>query len=277
MLSRLASPVVSALAVVFLATSTLTVAPVASAQSPTYAWRDDIVTKALAGKPFADRVLHRVPGSFHDAPRIPEAAHQAQARGNALYGPGTPILVGQSAQRICTIAVAGYDDAGRKVALTAGHCGAVGEPISSADAATLGSTGSIAHVNEQYDFALIHLGSNTEVTRSYDGLTIDHLGSAPIAPGRTVCKKGVASGVTCGLTWHDYDAMNINQVCAMQGDSGGPLFVGNRLVGLVNGGMFPPPFSLPCRTPLQGAIFSPTGSARADAVLSRVPGGFRLP
>lgn len=274
---RRVSTALSALALGFIVASTLALVPAASAQDPNYVWRDDVVAKTLAGKPYADRVLHRVPGSFHDAPRIPEAAREAQARGNGLYGPGTPVLVGQRADRMCTIAVAGYDDAGRKVALTAGHCGAVGEPITSADAVALGPAGSIVHVNQQYDFALIHLGPNTEVTRSYDGVTINNLGSAPIPPGRAVCKKGVASGVTCGVTWHDYDAMNINQVCAMQGDSGGPLFVGDRLVGLVSGGMFPPPFSLPCRTPLQGVIFSPTGSARADAVLSRVPGGFRLP
>ena len=36
-----------------------------------YVWRTDPVSKALAGKPMADKVLHRVPGSFFDAPRTP--------------------------------------------------------------------------------------------------------------------------------------------------------------------------------------------------------------
>lgn len=258
-------------------------APTAAAQDLTaqdlnYVWRTDSVSKALAGKPFADKVLRRVPGSLHDAPRIPAEAQQAAARGNALYGPGTPVYIGAGqSQLICTIAVAGYDNTGRKIALTAGHCANVGDPVTSADAASVGQTGRVTHVDRNLDYAVITLAPNTEVTRSYDGVTINNLGSAPLAPGATVCKKGVASGLTCGMTWYDYKAMNVNQVCAMQGDSGGPLFVGDRLVGLVNGGMFPPPFALACHTPLQGPVHAPTGSARADAVIPQVPGGFRLP
>lgn len=243
-----------------------------------YVWRSDIASKTLAGKPFADSVLHRVPGSYHDAPRIPDAAREAQARGNALYGPGTPVYVGRGDTALfCTIAAAGLDDAGNNVALTAGHCANEGDPVVSADAEGLGQTGTVVAVDRAMDFALIRLAPNTEVTRSYDGLTINHLGAAPVQPGQTVCKKGVASGVTCGITWYDWQAMNINQVCAMQGDSGAPLYVGDRLVGFINGGMFPPPFALACHSPLQGPVHSPTGAARADAVFPRVPGGFRLP
>lgn len=258
-------------------------APMAAAQELTatdlnYVWRTDAVAKTLAGKPFADKVLRRVPGSLHDAPRTPAEAQQAAARGNALYGPGTPVYIGAGKdQLICTIAVAGYDNTGRKIAITAGHCAKMGDPVTNADAPLLGQTGRVTHVDRNLDYAVITLAPNTEVTRTYDGVTINNLGSAPLAPGATVCKKGVASGVTCGITWYDYQAMNVNQVCAMQGDSGGPLFVGDRLVGLVNGGMFPPPFALACHSPLQGPVHAPTGSARADAVLPQVPGGFRLP
>lgn len=247
-------------------------------EDPNYVWRSDVVSKVLAGKPAADQVLHRVPGSLHDAPRIPDEARQAQGRGNALYGPGTPIYVGVGDNQLsCTVAVAGYDNAGRKIAVTAGHCGNVGDPVIDADAFGLGATGTVAAVDRNLDYALIRLNPNTEVTRSYDGVTINHVGSAPIQPGQNVCKKGVASGVTCGITWYDYNQMNINQVCAMQGDSGGPLFVGDRLVGMINGGMLPQPLALACYSPLQGLIHAPTGSARADAVFSALPDGFRLP
>lgn len=253
-------------------------AATAQTQDPNYVWRDDVISKTLSGKPFADRVLRRVPGSLHDAPRIPTEASQAHARGNALYGPSTPIFVGNPGHELfCTVAVAGYDNAGRKIAVTAGHCGNVGDPVTSADARSLGPTGRISHVDRNLDYAVIALAPNTEVTRTYSGVTINHIGSAPLAPGTSVCKKGVASGYTCGITWYDWQTMNINQVCAMQGDSGAPLFVGDRLVGLVNGGMVPPPLALACHTPLQGPIHAPTGSARADAVFPRIPGGFRLP
>ena len=271
--------VAAAAAAVLTTAAALAGTPAAQAQDmPNYTWRTDPVSKTLAGKPFADRVLHRVPTSLHDAPQVPPEAAAAAARGTALYGPSTPIYVGTGeAQVMCTVAVAGYDDTGRKVAVTAGHCANVGDPVTAADAPGLGPTGRIVHVDRNLDYAVIHLNPSTEVSRSYGGITINHVGSAPLRPGQPVCKRGVASGYTCGITWHDWDSMNINQVCAMQGDSGAPLFVGDRLVGMVNGGMFRAPFSVACHSPLQGPLHAPTGSARADAIFPNLPGGFRLP
>ena len=253
-------------------------APVDTAD-PNYIWRTDIISKALAGKPGADRVLHRVPGSFHDAPRVPAEADQARARGNALYGPGTPLYVGNTpgSEFMCTTTVAGYNDRGQKVALTAGHCGNVGDKVKSADAPQLGTTGTITQVDKQKDFAVITLDKNTEVTRSYDGITANHVGGAPVRPGGTVCKKGVASGYTCAPTFTDWDTHNVNHVCAMQGDSGAPLMVGDRVIGMINGGTWRAPFDIACHSPLQGPIHAPTASARLDSVLPSVNGGFRLP
>ncbi|PAT05118.1 trypsin [Corynebacterium hadale] len=253
-------------------------APQPAPIDPNYSWHDDAISKVLAGKPFADYVLHRVPGSFHDAPRIPRESNEALQRGNSLYGPGTPIYVGEGDNEVmCTVAVAGYGEHGNKYALTAGHCGKVGDPVSSADSWQVGHSGNIVKVNERLDYALIELGSNAEVTRSYDGVTINHLGSAPVKPGKNVCKKGVASGETCGITWSDWNVQNVNQVCAMQGDSGAPLYTDDRLVGMINGGLFPAPFDVQCTTPLQGPIYAPTSAARMDAILADLNNGFRLP
>ena len=94
---------------------------------------------------------------------------------------------------------------------------------------------------------------------------------------RDRCKTGVASGTTCGYTYTDWAARNTNQVCAMQGDSGAPLMVGDRVIGMINGGIWGPPFNVACRTPLQGPLHAPTGALRMDAVLGDIPGGFRLP
>ncbi len=240
-----------------------------------YTWRNDPISKTLAGKPFANQVLHRVPGSLHDAPRVPAEADQAAARGNALFGPGTPLYIGNDA--LCTTAVAGYNNRGEKVAITAGHCGKVGDPVSSADAPQVGRVGTVTQVNRELDYAVITLARNTEVSRSYNGVTVNHLGGAPVQAGARVCKQGVASGMTCGPTFSDWQTMNINQVCAMQGDSGAPLLIGDRAIGMVNGGVFRPPFDLACHTPLQGVVHAPTGAVRMDTVLAAVDGGFRLP
>ena len=246
---------------------------------PNYVWRSDAASKLLAGKPWTDYVLHRVPGSFHDAPRIPEASNQALTRGNSLYGPSTPIYVKRTngTESMCTVAVAGHDDKGHKYALTAGHCGEVGDAVTSADSWQVGPSGTIVEVNRDLDYALIELGSNAEVTRSYNGVHINHLGSKPIKPGNVVCKQGVASGRTCGVTLHDWESMNISQTCAMQGDSGAPVVVGDRLVGILNGGVLPSPFDVSCHSPLQGVIHAPTGAVRMDAVLSTLDNGFHLP
>ncbi|MCT1425132.1 S1 family peptidase [Corynebacterium sanguinis] len=254
-------------------------APLAHAQEdPNYIWRTDPVSKVLAGKPAADRVLHRVPGSFHDAAPIAPEAWDAQVnRGKALYGPGTPVYINGSA--MCTIAAAGYDAAGRMVAVTAGHCGSEGQSVISADALGVGESGRIAAVNRQLDYAVIELYPNAEVSRTYNGVTVNHLGAAPRAFGQVVCKSGYASAQTCGVTWIDDGHTNLNQVCAMQGDSGAPLLAGDSLVGIINGGII----NAPCYSPLQGPIFSPTSSARFETILGAMnsgsaPGsGFRLP
>lgn len=262
-----------------LAPASADVAAPVDSTDPNYVWRTDIVSKALAGKPTVDRVLHRVPGSLHDAPRIPKEADQARKRGNALYGPGTPLYVGNTVgnEFMCTTTVAGYNDRGQKVAITAGHCGNVGDDVKSADAPQLGVTGKITQVDKARDFAVITLARNTEVTRSYDGTTANHVGGAPVRRGAMVCKKGVATGNTCAPTIEDWGEHNINHVCAMQGDSGAPLMVGDRVIAMVNGGTWRPPFDIACHTPLQGPIHAPTASLRMDTVLPLVHGGFRLP
>ncbi|MEX3505656.1 S1 family peptidase [Corynebacterium sp. LK2510] len=252
-------------------------APNASAEEidPNYVWHSDPVSTFLAGKPFGTEVLHRVPGSFHDAPRRPESDGHT-----SVYGPGTPVYVGDN---MCTVAAAGHDAEGRKVALTAGHCGGPGANVTSADTPEVGASGTVVTADPALDYAVIELGSNAEVSRSYNGVTVNDIGGAPRRPGEVVCKDGVASGHTCGVTLHDWGTENIAHVCAMPGDSGAPLVVGDRMVGIVAGGIVPAAQNLPCYSPLQGPIHGPTRSARMDSVLnslnaSDAPGrGFTLP
>ncbi len=234
---------------------------------PNYRWESDLSSKVLAGKPTADHVLHRVAGSWFDAPRIPEESVLAQNRGNSLYGPGTPIYIGDS--KMCTLGVAGTDAAGRKVGLTAGHCGEPGEQVASADSWQLGPTGTVVASNAHHDYSVIEFGSNTELTRSYNGVTVNQVGGAPATTGQQLCKQGVATGFTCGITWVDDRDVQFSQVCASVGDSGGPVLVGDRLVGLVSGGSLPNP-ALTCRSPLQGALFMPTVSTSMNAVLAHL-------
>lgn len=242
---------------------------------PNYAWKNDIVSKVAAMKPTAEYVLHRVPGSYFDAPRTPEESNQALNRGHSLYGPGTPLYVNQT--EMCTLTVAGYDAQGRKVGLTAGHCGEVGQQVSSADSWQVGPTGTIVSKDSYLDYSVIELNDKAEVTSQYNGVRAWGLGGG-IASGQVTCKRGVATGTTCGMVLASGNNAQITQVCAMGGDSGAPLFKDGKVVGAVTSGLG----QVPCRTPWQGALHSPTGASNMDAILedmnSRggVGAGFRL-
>nr|WP_241228454.1 S1 family peptidase [Corynebacterium hylobatis] len=246
---------------------------------PNYRWHNDPVAKTMAGKPFDEWVLHRVSGSWFDAPRIPEESMVVQNQDASLYGPGTPIYLGDS--MMCTLGVVGTDAQGRKVGLTAGHCGQPGDQVWSADSWQVGPTGTVVTTNQVHDYSVVELGSNAELTRTYNGVTVNSVGG-PVGPGQVLCKQGVATGHTCGHVWAADEEVHITQVCAMTGDSGAPLLAGDRMVGMISGGVLPD-HRLSCKSPLQGQLFMPTASHTMDAVLKDVDArggvgaGFRLP
>lgn len=245
---------------------------------PNYVWKNDLFSKIAAGKPHADYILHRVPGSFYDAPQIPEESNVAMTDGKSLYGPGTPLYIREDT--MCTLTAAGTDAEGRKVGITAGHCGNVGDPVSSADSWQVGPTGTVVAKNANLDYSLIEFGSQAEVTRSYNGVTAQGIGGTT-QPGDITCKSGVATGRTCGITLQRTERITINQVCAMVGDSGAPVFHNGRIVGSVSRGLVP---GLPsCRTPWQGALHNPTVVSNTDVIIADlnrregVGSGFTLP
>ena len=181
---------------------------------------------------------------------------------------------------MCTLTAAGTDSQGRKVGITAGHCGNVGDPVSSADSWQVGPTGTVSARNTQLDYSVIEFGSKAEISRSYNGVTANGVGGTT-NPGDVTCKQGVATGRTCGMTFQHDEKITINQVCAMVGDSGAPVFRNGRIVGTVSRGLVP---GLPsCRTPWQGALHNPTVVTNTDAIfadLNRREGvgsGFTLP
>ncbi|MDY3127763.1 MAG: S1 family peptidase [Corynebacterium sp.] len=247
---------------------------------PNYMWHNDMFSKVAAAKPFADYVLHRAPGSYFDAPRVPEESNRAMSQGKSLYGPGTPIYVNNNT--MCTLTLAGIDAQGRKVGLTAGHCAKVGDTVASADSWQVGNSGTVVSKNAELDYALIEFGSNAEVTPSYNGVTAAGIGGKLPTTGESVCKRGVATGTTCGMTFTTGPAMQFNHLCATVGDSGAPVFYRGKVVGSVSGGYTPLGVGLSCITPLQGPIHVPTITANTDAVLNDinqrggVGAGFRL-
>lgn len=232
---------------------------------PNYVWRNDMFSKVAAGKPFEEFVLHRAPGSYFDAPRVPEESNQSMTGGKSLYGPGTPIYIND--QTMCTLTMAGTDAEGRKVGLTAGHCANVGDSVASADSWQVGPTGTVVSKSDELDYAVIELGSDAEVTNSYNGVTATGVGGT-VNPGDVVCKRGVATGTTCGMTFMNGNNIQLNQVCATVGDSGAPVFKDGRIVGSISGGYQPGNVGVSCVSPLQGALHVPTVVSDSKAVVA---------
>jgi len=247
---------------------------------PNYHWQYDPFSKFMAQRFTANRVLHRVPGSWFDQPDTPLASVFTEREGNSLYGPSTPVYVGDN--QLCTVAATGYDKQGRKVAITAGHCGNPGDPVKSADSWRVGRSGTVVDSNKELDYSVIELDSNARVSRHYNNVTVNHVGGETPGQWKRVCKTGVASGTTCGHVWVADEGRNVSQVCAMAGDSGAPVMEGDRLVGMVSGGVLPD-HNLSCRTPWQGSAHMPTISTNFEAVRhdidakDGVGAGFRLP
>lgn len=245
------------------------------AQGPNYRWSDSPADQL--GAMTLGPVLHRVETSQFHGPDTPLASILAERDGNSLYGPGTPIYVGQG--QLCTVGAVGTDAQGNKIAITAGHCAEVGDTVVSADSWRVGTSGVVVSKNAALDYAVIRLGSNATITPSYNDLSFNEIGEATPVPvadvlgvniPRTVqvdhlCKTGVATGTTCSISWLRNESTNLNQLCAMRGDSGAPVYIGKRLVGMISGGMVA---RGECVTPWQGPLHSPTVSTSMPAVVA---------
>ncbi|MFP7366330.1 S1 family peptidase [Corynebacterium callunae] len=236
-------------------------APAVQQALPNYVVRNDVQAQVMAAT--LGDVVHRVPGSWFNAPSVPVESQVAEQEGQSLYGPGTPIYLDGTA--MCTLAVTGTDADGRKIGITAGHCGQAGDAVRSADSYWVGDSGTVVYNAPNADYSVIEFGSNAQLTNSYNGITVNSVGGG-VAPGQQVCKSGVATGLTCGVVWSADERLSMSQLCAGRGDSGAPVFVENRLVGIVSGGVIPN-YDLSCTTPLQGPLFMPSLSVNMDQVL----------
>ena len=217
---------------------------------------------------------HRVPGHYFTSPTAPAAQQRIQPQ--ALLGPSTPIMVGDS---ICTLSVTGIDAAGNKVGVTAAHCGVPGSPVRSLDAPEAGVIGKVVKFGN-LDYSVIRLRPDVQLTRNYGRVALNRIGGPVPGVPNAACKTGVATGTKCGPVLGQLGQTFVSHICASHGDSGAPVYAGGRLVGILNGGFQPLPS---CTTPLQGPLHSPAVSTTWDAIaadmnaLGGSGAGFRLP
>ncbi|MDO4911660.1 MAG: trypsin [Corynebacterium sp.] len=227
-----------------------------------YQWVNDPLSQFMALTP--GMVLHRINGSWFNAPDVPLEAQSWAEQGKSLFGPSTPIFVGN--HTICTLAVTGLDAAGNKIGITAGHCGTTGDIVQSADTWRAGGRGVVVHQNQQLDYSIIRFDKNSVISNAYNGAVVTSLGGG-VGDGAVVCKQGIATGRTCGPSLTTQGQTNWSHVCAMQGDSGAGLVDGGRLIGIVRGAMFS---GMACSSPVQGIMFSPLMSTGIDTILADI-------
>ncbi|WP_245673080.1 S1 family peptidase [Nocardia lijiangensis] len=154
----------------------------------------------------------------------------ASAAEPAVLGGGSGIVLGMNAA--CTLTTIGYDNAGRLVGLTAGHCTQPGIPVRAEHAPWVGPIGTVVLVDRYDDYAVIEFDRERVVPLRNVGATVIADVGGPPAPGTIVCKNGRTSGHGCGVVWDQHEWWFRNQVCSQPGDSGGPVTVGDRLVGM---------------------------------------------
>ena len=194
----------------------------------------------------------------------------ASAQAAPVAGGDAIVLNGYS---ICTLGATGFDNTGRAIAFTAGHCSEnIGDPVALRDNEAHGQIGQVVARNEVLDYAVIELSPNVVPVRQPG---IAGRGGTPHL-GEVVCKVGASTGHACGVTWESDGPWFWNQACAGPGDSGGPMMVGDRLVGLLSGGGMPPitgaagslAYAMPpCLHPAQSPFFLPGLAVSFDAIV----------
>ncbi|WP_041451130.1 chymotrypsin family serine protease [Hoyosella subflava] len=194
------------------------------------------------------------------------AAQAQQAR--ATLGGGSGIVVG--GDFLCTLTTIGYDNGGRLVGFTAGHCGGPGAPVTAEATPGAGVVGNIARTNGVLDYAVIVFDpARVNPVRTVGPTTITGTGGPAHFP-ELVCKQGRSTGHTCGISVFVDPVYNETWglVCVSEGDSGGPVTRGTQLIGLVSAY-----FLVPCVGP---KISINMEAVLADAFVAGGPGaGFR--
>ncbi|MFE3796238.1 S1 family peptidase [Nocardia tengchongensis] len=187
-------------------------------------------------------------------------------------GGGSGIVLSNRA--ICSLTTIGYDNAGRLVGLTAGHCAPEGTRVAAEINRGAGAIGTVAYSDNgrDLDYAVIEFDPARVVpTRTVGGTTIAGTAPAP-GMGSQVCVNGRSTGYNCSINWGPFEDVSLSQVCSNHGDSGGPVTAGDRLIGMLQGGIVGYdniPLDFPCTNPAN-PLHSPTFYRPIDDILTDI-------
>lgn len=168
------------------------------------------------------------------------AVGSATAASPAVMGGGSGIIVND--ELLCSLTTIGYDNGGRLVGLTAGHCGGPGSAVVSEANQDAGVIGRFVVSNPVLDYAVIEFDRAEVIpVNRIGGVTITNIGAPAMFP-QVACKEGRTTGNTCGIVWGDLmqTQETWTQACVVEGDSGAPMVVGTTLVAMVNAYLLAP-------------------------------------
>ncbi|MGW3292240.1 S1 family peptidase [Streptomyces sp. NPDC001002] len=130
--------------------------------------------------------------------------------------------------------------------VTAGHCteGVSTWYTTSGMTTAIGSTVFTSFPSD--DFGVVRYTNSTVPHPGTIG-SVDITGTATAYPGQSVCRRGAATGVRCGVVAALNASVNYGNgdvvhgliqtnICAEPGDSGGPLYAGDKVIGILSGG-----------------------------------------
>ncbi len=216
--------------------------------------------------------------------------------------PGTPIAIVTSrnsssvSYERCTIAFSLPGKGGYPWAITAGHCGEVGEKVYTmptsnewSDSYFLGTIRYKSEINSENgngDWAAIRLYDKAAMPKHSNNIPMK-LNTNNVSEGTSVCKNGSRTGYSCGIQGEkNVKAIlsgtdgtektsgyldEVKKICALPGDSGSPVFSDSGIIGVLSstGASAEDSKSGVCTSP-SSAYYVPIGQVVAQ-IKSKVP------
>jgi len=131
--------------------------------------------------------------------------------------------------------------------VTAGHCGAAGNPTNGFNGAAQGTFQASSFPGNDYAWVAVNSGWTPQPwVNNYSGGNVTVAGSQEAGIGASVCRSGRTTGWRCGVIQAKNVTVNYSNgpvygltqsnACAEGGDSGGSWMAGNQAQGVTSGG-----------------------------------------
>lgn len=218
---------------------------------------DDMMPGLVDVVRHTDKPRYTIPASKEVTYVLPDKG--GSTIGNEGLDPSTPVYIlsernvnGRNKYNLCTVAFSVSGKNGSPYAITAGHCGEVGQPVYRVtkektlnQSTEIGVVDYVSHSDYDTgagDWAAIKL--NPGALRPFaEGDVPRRLGVTNVQKGDLVCKHGARTGYDCGpqqdkqleaIIGDKTAKLDEVTLCALEGDSGGPIYTQKYIIGVLS-------------------------------------------